>query len=150
MKAETLLRKRLAAAGAILFLVGMVTGLWAAAALTDLVHVGIPHLALAAHLNGLLGGLWLVAVAWTFDFLSYDVKGLRRLAYAVAVAAWGNWLVTLIASFFGVNGLQYTGQRANDVIAFLLQTLVVIPTLIGAGLWAWGFKGKAKRGNEAR
>ena len=141
MKAEAI-RKRLAAAGAILFAVGMVTGIWSEAALTDTVHVGIPHLALAAHLNGLLGGLWLVAVAWTFEFLYYDAKGLRRLAVAVAVPAWANWLVTLIASFFGVNGLQYTGNRANNVIAFLLQTLVVIPTLIGAGLWAWGFKSK--------
>jgi hydroxylaminobenzene mutase len=140
MKAETEIRRRLAAAGAILFAVGMVTGLWSAAALTNKVHVGMPRLALAAHLNGLLGGLWLVAVAWTFEFLSYDVKGLRRLALAVTVAAWSNWLVTLVASFFGVNGLEYTGQHANDVVAFLLQTLVVLPTLIGAGLWAWGFK----------
>jgi short subunit fatty acids transporter len=56
--------------------------------------------------------------------------------------------VTLIASFFGVNGLEYTGARANDVVAFLLQTLVVIPTLIGAGLWAWGFKSREKRGTK--
>lgn len=144
MNAKEAIRRRLAAAGAILFAIGMVTGLWSAAALTGKVTVGMPRLALAAHLNGLLGGLWLVAVAWTFDFLSYDVKGLRRLALAVTIPAWANWLVTLIASFFGVNGLQYTGNRANDVVAFLLQTLVVIPTLVGAGLWAWGFKGRAK------
>ncbi|MDX6695062.1 MAG: (hydroxyamino)benzene mutase [Blastocatellia bacterium] len=145
MKAEAAIRRRLAAAGAMLFAVGMVTGLWSAAALTNKVQVGMPRLALAAHLNGLLGGLWLVAVAWTFDFLHYDAKGLRRLALVVALAAWSNWLVTLIASFFGVNGLEYTGRRANDVVAFLLQTLVVIPTLIGAGLWAWGFKMKDER-----
>jgi len=148
MKAETRIRKRLAAAGAILFAVGMVTGIWSAAALTGKVTVGMPRLALAAHLNGLLGGLWLVAVAWTFEFLSYDVKGLRRLALAVAIPAWANWLVTLIASFFGVNGLEYTGDRTNNVIAFLLQTLVVIPTLIGAGLWAWGFRSKDERGTQ--
>jgi hypothetical protein len=144
MKAETIIRKRLAASGAILFAVGMVTGLWFAAVLTHKVSFGDANLARAAHLNGLLGGLWLVAVAWTFDFLSYDAKGLRRLAIAVGLAAWANWLVTLIASFFGVTGLEYTGNRANDVVAFLLQTLVVIPTLIGAGLWAWGFRGKTE------
>ena len=148
MKAETIIRKRLAAAGAILFAIGMVTGIWSAAALTGKVTVGMPRLALAAHLNGLLGGLWLVAVAWTFEFLSYDAKGLRRLAFAVAIPAWANWLVTLIASFFGVNGLEYTSNRTNNVIAFLLQTLVVIPTLIGAGLWAWGFRSKSERGTR--
>ncbi|HEX8000488.1 MAG TPA: hypothetical protein VF528_19045 [Pyrinomonadaceae bacterium] len=147
MKAETMIRRRLAAAGAILFLIGMVTGIWSAAALTGKVAVGMPRLALAAHLNGLLGGLWLVAVAWTFEFLSYDTKGLRRLAFAVAIPAWANWLITLIASFFGVNGLEYNSNRTNNVIAFLLQTLVVLPTLVGAGLWAWGFKGKDERGS---
>jgi hypothetical protein len=44
-------------AGALLFFIGMLTGLWAGVALTGKVKVGIPHLALAAHLNALLGGL---------------------------------------------------------------------------------------------
>ncbi|MBA3806665.1 MAG: hypothetical protein H0X14_13255 [Acidobacteria bacterium] len=144
MKAGEVIRRRLAGSGALLFFIGMLTGIWSAAALTGKVVVGMPRLALAAHLNGLLGGLWLVVVAWTFEFLHYDEKGLRRLAIVVALAAWANWLVTLIASFLGVNGLDYTGNRANDIIAFLLQSLVVLPTLVGSGFWAWGFKGKAE------
>jgi len=139
---ENPLRKQLAFAGALLFFIGMVTGIWAAAALTGKVVVGIPRMALAAHLNGLLGGLWLLAVAWSFEFLHYEPKGLRRLALGVGVPAYANWLVTLIASFVGVRGLDYTGQRSNDVIAFLLQTLVVLPTLIASAFWAWGFRAK--------
>ncbi len=42
------IRKRLAMAGAVLFFVGMLTGLWAAATLTGTVVVGIPRLALVA------------------------------------------------------------------------------------------------------
>ena len=148
---KTAIRKRLAGEGALLFAVGMVTGLWFAAVLTHKVSFGsekleltATNLARAAHLNGLLGGLWLIAVAWTFDFLSYGEKGLRRLAIVVAVPAWANWLVSLIASFLAVNGLEYTGNRANDVIAFLLQTLVVVPTLVAVFAWAWGFKGKSE------
>src|SRR5205823_14094330 len=63
------LRRRLAVSGAWLFAVGMVTGLWAAAVLTERVSVGLPRLALAAHLNALLGGMWLVLVASTLDML---------------------------------------------------------------------------------
>ncbi len=140
---ETATQKRLAMAGALLFLVGMVTGVFAAAALTGKVKVGNAHLALASHLNGLLGGLWLIAVAWTFRFLHYGARGLRRLTLAIAIPAWANWLVTLIASFLGVTGLEYTGQRSNDIVAFLLQTCVVLPTLIACGFWAWGFRGGA-------
>ena len=125
-----------------LFFIGMVTGIWSAAALTGKVSVALPRMALAAHLNGLLGGLWLLAVAWSFEFLHYGERGLRRLAFGAGVPAYANWLVTLIASFIGVNGLDYTGQRSNDIIAFLLQTLVVLPTLVASAFWAWGFRAK--------
>lgn len=135
-----LIRKRLAMAGALLFFVGMLTGLWAAATLTGTVVVGIPRLALIAHLNALLGGLWLLAVAWSLEFLHYSDRGLRRLAIGIAIPAWSNWLVTLFASFLGVTGLTYTGSRANDIIAFLLQALVVVPTLIACAFWVWGFR----------
>lgn len=140
--AITNLSRCLAGAGALLFFIGMLTGLWAGAALTGKVTVGIPRLALAAHLNGLLGGLWLIAVAWTLQFLRYGERGLRRLAIGVAIPAWSNWLVTLIASFLGVNGLAYTDNKANNAIAFLLQALVVLPTLVSAGFWAWGFRAR--------
>lgn len=139
---ENPLRKQLAFAGALLFFVGMVTGLWSAAALTGKVVVGMPRMALAAHLNALLGGLWLLAVAWSFEFLHYGERGLRRLAVGVAVPAYANWLVTLVASFLGVNGLDYNGQMRNDVIAFLLQSLVVLPTLVASGFWAFGFRAR--------
>src|ERR1043165_3916506 len=142
MTEEDKIRKRLSFAGALLFLIGMATGIWSAAAITQKFGVGEPKLALAAHLNALLGGLWLLVAAWSFQFLHYSARGLRRLSVALAAPAWANWLITLIASFLGVNGLDYTGHRANDVIPFLLQTLVVLPTLIVCGSWAWGFREK--------
>jgi len=136
------LRRRLAWAGAWLFAVGMVTGLWAAAVLTDKVTVAIPRLALAAHLNALLGGLWLIAVASTLDMLRYGTTGRLRLAWLVTVPAWGNWLITLIASVLGVTGLEYTRDTANNAIAALLHSLVVLPSLVGASAWAWGLGGR--------
>jgi hydroxylaminobenzene mutase len=136
------LRRRLAWAGAWLFAVGMITGLWAAAVLTEKVAVAIPRLALAAHLNGLLGGLWLIAVASTLDSLRYGDTGRLRLAWLVTVPAWGNWLITLIASVLGVTGLEYTRDTANNAIAALLHSLVVLPSLVGATAWAWGLGGR--------
>ena len=133
------LRYCLARAGAWLFFIGLVTGLWAAAVLTGTVKVQIPRMALAAHLNGLLGGLWLIALAWTLDFLRYGERGRRRLAVLVVTTTWANWLLTLIASGLGVRGLEYTGALANDVVAALLQIFVVLPALVGAAAWAFGF-----------
>ena len=133
------LRKGLAQAGAWLFAVGMVTGIWAALVLTEAVKRPLPRLALAAHLNAILGGLWLIAVAVTLEFLRYGPKGRWRLALLVAIAAWANWLITFIASVLGVRGLEYTTDPANNVIAALLQAFVVLPSLVGAAVWAWGF-----------
>src|SRR5262249_46738710 len=126
------LRARLVRMGAWLFAVGMVTGLWAAVVLTEKVKVPIPRLALAAHLNAILGAFWLIAVASTLDLLRYSDTGRRRLSQLVALAAWANWLITLIASLFGVRGLEYTSDRANNVIALLLEIFVVSPSLIAA------------------
>ena len=134
------IRRNLAAAGAVLFGIGMVTGLWLAAAATGDFPALTKQLARGAHLNGLLGGLWMIAVAWTFEFLNYEDRGLKRLAWLVGLASWSNWLVTLIASFLNVNGLKYDSNVRNNVIAVLLQTTVVLPTLIGCVVWAWGFR----------
>ena len=65
-----------------------------------------------------------------------------RLETRQLSSAWANWIITLIASFLGVNGLDYTGHRANDIIAFLLQTMVVLPTLVVCCFWVWGFREK--------
>ena len=135
-----LMRRRLAQAGVLLFFIGMLTGVWSDLALTGQVKVPQPHVALAAHVNALMGGLWVIAAAWTFDFLSYNGKQLRRLSYLVVIPAWSNWLITLIASVLGVNGLQYNHDPANNAVAFLLQVFVIVPSLIGTGFWAWGFR----------
>ena len=134
------IRRGLARSGATLFFIGMLTGLWSAAALTGKVQVDIPRLALAAHLAALMGGLWQIAVAWTFDFLYYDERGLRRLALLTLIPAWGNWLITLIASFLGVRGLDYSPPLSNQVVAALLQIVVVLTGLAATGLWAYGFR----------
>jgi (hydroxyamino)benzene mutase len=132
------LQRAVARNGAFLFLSGMLTGLWAGATLTGKVKVPLPHLALAAHLNGILGGLWLIAMASTLPHLAYSPIGAKRLATATLVPAYGAWFITLIASFIGARGLEMTGDPANDVIAVLLLAMVVAPTLVICSAWAYG------------
>src|SRR5262249_4659869 len=124
----------------VLFGLGMFTGVWSATALTGKVKVAIPHLALAAHINALFGGLWLIALAMTLKSLHYGDVGRRRLAILTVIPAYGNWAVTLVASFLGVRGLEYTQDTANNVIAGLLQGVVVVPTLVAVSVWVFGFR----------
>lgn len=134
------LQRRVAARGAVLMAIGMVTGIWSGVALSGKVVVAIPRLALAAHLNALMGCFWLVALAFTLPMLSYTEKGKERLATLTLLPTYGNWLVTLIASFVGVRGIAFTGERANDVIAVFLLAIVVAPALVATIAWAWGFR----------
>ena len=143
------LQRGVGRAGAWLFVAGLLTGLWAAVVLAEKVVVPIPRLALAAHLNGMLGAVWLVAVAVTLDRMRYGLSGRRRLAALSVLAAWANWLVTLIASTLGVRVIEYTGDARNDVIVVLLELFVVVPSLAAAVVWAWGFGGSGRRGDVA-
>lgn len=120
--------------------IGMVTGLYSGLALSGKVTVPIPHLALAAHLNALMGCFWLLAVAFTLPMLSYGDRGKERLALLTTIPAYGNWLVTLGASFVGVRGIAFTGDHANDIVAALLLAVVVAPALVATIAWAWGFR----------
>lgn len=139
----TLNQKKLLQLGVALFGIGLLTGIWSALALSETVVVPIPRLALAAHLNGLLGGLWMIAVALTFPFLSYNEKQKNNLALMVTLPNWSNWFVTLIASFLGVRGINYNQDLTNNVVAVFLQLFVVIPSLAAAFYWYRGFKSKS-------
>ncbi len=133
-----LLQRRVLATGALLFSVGLLTGIWSAAVLTGKIPSTMPRMALAAHLNALLGGLWIAIVAVTLPHLAYGAKGLQRTVCLIVVANWANWFLTLVGSCLGVNGLDYTGNRANDGLAFALQIAVVLPALVGGIAWTWG------------
>src|SRR5262245_26716362 len=65
------LQRCVAASGALLMALGMFTGLWSGVTLSGKVVVAIPRLALAAHLNALMGCFWLVALSFTLPMLSY-------------------------------------------------------------------------------
>ena len=136
------LRRGLLRAGAWVFAFGLLTGLWAGLVLTDKVRVTFPRLALGAHLTAMLGGLWLIALAWSLDFLRYGPRGQRRLAWLIGLSVWANWSLTLVASALGVRGLAYTRDPLNNVIAALLDLFVVVPALVGAFAWAWGLGGR--------
>jgi hydroxylaminobenzene mutase len=132
--------------GGALFTVGLFTGLWVAMTATGKVIVAIPHLALASHLNALLGGLWLLGVAFSLDYSQYSDSSLKKLCFFIIVASWANWFVTLVASILGVRGLSYSGDLSNDVIAFFLQVAVVVPSLLGGIYWVYGLWLPNKKG----
>jgi hypothetical protein len=146
----TALQRSLAGRGALLFFLGLITGVWAGVVMTEGralgLHLPKPHferLVLASHLNALLGCFWIVAVAATIEATAFGEKGKSRLGWAVTAITYGNWFVTLVASFLDVRGLEVIeGDPKNNVIAITLIALVVLPGLAASGAWAYGLLSK--------
>lgn len=129
--------RQLALNAAVLMLVGLLTGVFVAAAMTGKVNAD-SHAALASHLNALLGSVWMVAVAATVPMLRYGEKGITRLVWGVTVANFANWIITALKAFLRVSGVDATGERNNDFVFGLLTAFVVLPSVIAAAAWAWG------------
>jgi hypothetical protein len=143
MKPEeiTLKQKSLSAAAAWLMVAGLSTGLLAAAALTGQLPANGQTL-LVAHLNGLMGCFWLWGLIWSWPMLNYETKMGLQLIQLISVSVWANWFFTLLKAFWQVNGLAYTHDLKNNLIAASLQIFVVLPALVGSIAWAWGLRKK--------
>lgn len=125
---------------AVLLLLGLLAGGLVAGAMTGQVNADRGAL-LASHLNALLGCFWMVAVAATMPWLRYGDVGLRRLAWATTLPNVANWAVTAAKAFLKVAGVGLTGVAANDAIFVALNLFVVLPSLVAAGAWVYGFGG---------
>ena len=51
-----------------------------------------------------------------------------------------NWALTLVKAFLKVSGIAATGNHTNDAIFGMLTLLVVLPSLIAATAWLYGFR----------
>ena len=130
---------RLAAWGALLFLLGALTGGYAASAMAGWVPADV-HMALGSHVNGLLGALWLAGLGWSLGFAQLSDGQVRVMAVSAIVAAYANWFITGLKALWGVHGVVFGGGTANDLVAVGLHVFVVLPTLVSAALWAWGLR----------
>lgn len=138
-----MLQRRTAGLGALLLVIAFATGGLLAAAMTGKVNADA-HEVSAAHLNAIFGCLWLVALAVTLPMLAYGERGQRRLVIATAIAAYGNWLITVVKSFLHVAGVDLTGDHTNDAVFAALNAFVVLPAFAAAIGWAYGlFKTKS-------
>lgn len=134
----------LGASAAALFLLALLTGLYAGGAMTGKLHVDA-HAALASHLNALMGTFLLVSYGWTLPMLRYGEVGRRRLAILFIASSLANWAVTAAKAALFVSGLEPSGRGGNDTIFVLLQVTVVLPGLVGAVAWLAGFRPSTPR-----
>lgn len=136
-QSTTRLQRATAASAAVLMVIAFLAGVLLGAAQTKKVDADV-HSILAAHLNAVLGCLWIAALAFTLPMVAFGEVGRRRLVIATVLPAYANWLVTTVKAFLHVSGVEATGDGANDAIFAALSALVVLPSFAAAIAWAYG------------
>jgi hydroxylaminobenzene mutase len=128
--------------GMFLFLLGLLTGFAEA-------RVANPRMGLAAHLEGVMNGTFLVALGaiWTEVRLAARPKA---IAYWLALCGtYGNWFVTTLAAIFGtaalspITGAGHSGLPWQESLVTAGFMFVGV-TIIAATLFVlWGLRDKA-------
>ena len=153
------LQSLLVANGALVFLLGMVAGFpFAFVILGKIVLWPIPGSLVwtlpgdvrawrMAHLEGILNGLTLIAVAAVAPRLRLGDRAQRWLAWSLIVTAWGNIIASLIGPTFGGRGLELTERTANNVM-YVLFVIAIVAILLAMTLVAWGALRAARAGRD--
>lgn len=130
------LRQKLVFHGAIVVLLGLLAGFPYAFVRTGAI-AGEARAWSMAHLEGLLNGILLIAVAAISRRLALDKRRHAILAWALIVTAYGNLVAAVLAATFGVRGLEATGPAANWLVYGLFM-LALIAVFVAIGLVIYG------------
>ena len=135
-------RRRLLWHGIALFLIGLFTGLAEQ-------HFANVRMALAAHLEGVMNGTFLLAVGAVWSEVRLSSRASVMAFSALVVGTYGNWAVTTIAAILGTAALSpVTGaghsaapwQEGLVTAGFVLIGLAIISASL---LLLWGLRRKA-------
>lgn len=138
--------RRLMQLGFVLFLLGLLTGF--------LVPVmANPRMGLASHLEGVMNGIFLVALGLAYPHLRIGMKASRAILWLVVYGTYTNWITTLIAAYWWAgkmmplaNGKDSGVPWQEGIIAFGLISLS-FAMIVAVGWVVWGLRGPA--GDEA-
>ena len=92
------IRRRLLWHGVLLFLLGLLTGLAGA-------HFSNMRMGLAAHLEGVMNGILLLALGSVWQEVRLPVAPARATFWLLLYGAYANWLVTTLAAILGTGSM---------------------------------------------
>ena len=136
-------RHNLYVAGILLFLLALITGM-------IFPSLANPRMGLSAHLVGLLGGLFLVALGAIWPEKDLPPSLDTAVFWLVILGAYGNLCTTFLAATFGTNRLTPlagSGHLAQDwqeniVTTGLIASSVAMVTVCVLVLWGLQRRGK--------
>ena len=127
--------------GVVLFLLGLLTGLIQN-------QLANPRMGLAAHLEGLMNGTFILAVGAAWSEARMSARSAAIAYGAFLYGAYGNWLVTLISAAIGttamtpIAGAGHSGEQWQEFLVTAGFVSVGIAMIAGSMLLLLGFRNR--------
>ena len=136
------MKRSLLRSGMILFLLGLLTGFL-------LPQLRNPRAGLAAHLEGVMNGTFLLVVGLAWDELRLSEKT-RTAAFALVLGGtYLNWATTLLTSVLGTSkatpiaGAGFSAAAATETIVFGLFVVVALAMIPAVSLFIAGLRAES-------
>jgi len=133
--------RKLKLLGMFLFLLGLITGFL-------MMNIKNPKMGLAAHMEGVMNGTFLIAVGLIWNELKLN-KNLKTAAYLTLIyGTFANWLVTLLSAYFGtskmtpISGQGFVGTDLQENIVRVGYITVGLTMLFSVIVMTYGIRGK--------
>ncbi|HEY4967215.1 MAG TPA: hypothetical protein VII28_12490 [Puia sp.] len=135
--------RKLKLLGMFLFLLGLVTGFL-------MMNIKNPKMGLAAHMEGVMNGTFLIAVGLIWNELKLS-KNLKNAAYGTLIyGTFVNWFVTLLSAHFGtskmtpISGQGFVGTDLQENIVRVGYITVGLTMVFSVIVMTYGLRGKIK------
>ena len=134
--------RRLCWHGVLLFLLGLVTGL-------VVQKFENPRMGLAAHLEGLMNGAFLLALGAVWQRVRLSPRAAAVAFSAALYGTYANWAATTMAAAFGTSAMTpiasgpHKGMPWQELVVGFGFGSVAVAMLLAAGLALWGLRRRA-------
>ncbi len=131
---RTLLRS-----GALLFLLGLLTGLASAG-------MPVPRLGLSAHLEGIMNGIFLLGVGALWSQLRLSARARAATQGLLLYGTYANWVATLLSALFGTSrmtplaGAGHAGSALQEGIVTAVLVSVALTMIAGTVMLVVGLR----------
>lgn len=136
--------RRLMWHGMLLFLLGLLTGFAES-------HFTNVRMGLAAHLEGVMNGILLLALGATWPQLRLGQSAQAAAFWTALYSTYANWLFTTLAAIFGTGALSpitapgFKAQPWQEALVTAGLMSVGIVFVVSTLIFLWGLGGKARQ-----
>jgi hydroxylaminobenzene mutase len=134
--------RRLMFHGMVLFLLGLATGFAEQ-------HFANVRMGLAAHLEGLMNGIFLLALGASWKEVRLTSRTASVVFRVTLYGTYGNWLMTTLAAVFGtaalspITGAGHSGLPWQESLVMVGFMTVGITMVFSSAVVLWGLRARA-------